>query len=342
MSLEAQLAAYLGALWNEPVEISGVARIPGGASRETFRFDARAPSRGEVPLILRRDPTASLIDTDRKLEYAAYRSFSRKGVPIPELVALEEVGGPLERPFFLMMRVEGGAAAGPFTPDPYGEHAAAVGRSFFAILGRIAAEPVAGLPIAEVAKTPAPEACWSRELAVWEEKLDRDELHPQPIARAAIRWLRRNPPPKAQKLSVVHGDYRSGNFLHDGKGRILAILDWEMAHIGDPLEDLAWAMDPLWGHFDASRVSGMAPRADALAWWEEASGLTADPAALDWWALFSALKGLVIWVSAAKAYRDGGGRDPVLGFSGWYCGRRHDLILAELLQARLDAGARAA
>ena len=58
--------------------------------------------------------------------------------------------------------------------------------------------------------------------------------------------LRRTPPPPAQKISVVHGDYRTGNFLHDGDGVIRGILDWEMAHLGDPLEDLAWALDPLW------------------------------------------------------------------------------------------------
>jgi aminoglycoside phosphotransferase (APT) family kinase protein len=151
--------------------------------------------------------------------------------------------------------------------------------------------------------------------------------------------LRRYPPPAAQKLSVVHGDYRSGNFLHDGEGRILAILDWEMAHIGDPLEDLGWAFDPLWSHFDSTKVAGLLPRADAIAIWEKTSGLKVDPEALAWWALFNAFKGLVIWISAAKSFRDGGGVDPVLGFSGLYCTRRHDQILAEKLEALLDTAA---
>ena len=63
--------------------------------------------------------------------------------------------------------------------------------------------------------------------------IDEDELTPQPIARAAIRWLRRSPPPHPRRLSVVHGDYRTGNFLFDAEGRIRAILDWEMCHLGD-------------------------------------------------------------------------------------------------------------
>jgi aminoglycoside phosphotransferase (APT) family kinase protein len=138
---------------------------------------------------------------------------------------------------------------------------------------------------------------------------------------------------------VVHGDYRSGNFMHDGAGKILAILDWEMAHIGDPLEDLGWAIDPLWSHFETERVSGLLPRVEAIALWEKSSGLKVNPKALAWWELFNSFKGLVIWVSAAKTYRDGGGRDPVLGFSGWYTARRHDIIIAENLMKKLE-GAR--
>jgi aminoglycoside phosphotransferase (APT) family kinase protein len=119
--------------------------------------------------------------------------------------------------------------------------------------------------------------------------------------------------------------------LHDGAGQLLAVLDWEMAHIGDPLEDLAWMLDPLWAHGDASRPGGLLPRAEAIALWERASGLKVDQDALRWWSLFAALKGMAIWISSAKAYREGGGVDPVLGFSGWYTARRHDVILADLL-----------
>ena len=81
------------------------------------------------------------------------------------------------------------------------------------------------------------------------------ERHPQPIVRAAIRRLRRNPPGPPERISVVHGDYRSGNFMHDGHGKILGVLDWEMVHLGDAVEDLAWCFDPLWNHFDATRVA---------------------------------------------------------------------------------------
>jgi aminoglycoside phosphotransferase (APT) family kinase protein len=339
-SLADRLSAYLSDLQQDVVAVENLSRIPGGASRETYRFDAVSKT-GRRGMILRRDPHDSLIDTDRRLEYLAYQSFHPLGVPTPEPIALEEGDGALDRPFFLMSRVDGGAAASPIAVDPYGAHAAAIGEQFFTLLGRIAAADPDGLPLGRAIARPALDASWRDQLDHWERELDKDELFPQPIARAAARWLRAHPPPPAQTIAVVHGDYRSGNFLHDGAGRILAILDWEMCHLGDPLEDLAWAMDPLWSHFETAetggRVSGMLPRDEAIALWRRASGLKADPAALGWWALFNSFKGMVIWISAAKAYRDGGGRDPVLGFSGWYTARRHDVILAERLLAALEA-----
>jgi aminoglycoside phosphotransferase (APT) family kinase protein len=330
MSLADRLSAYLQTLWNRAVRIEDLSRIPGGASRETYRFDAVFDDGARRGLILRRDPTGSLIDTDRATEFLAYQSFHGV-VPVPEPVALEIDTGPLDRPFFIMGRVDGGEAASPIGLDPYGPHADAIGCELFTILGRIARADPAALPIARAFDAPAPDDCWRRELDAWEAVLLRDERHPQPIARAALRRLRRNPPPPAQKLSVVHGDYRSGNFLH-AEGKILAILDWEMAHLGDPLEDLAWCLDPMWGHFDESRAAATLPTAEAIAVWERESGLHADPKALQWWGLFNAVKGQAIWTTSGKEFVAGGGRDLVLGFAGAYTARRHDEIIADQLE----------
>ncbi|MBO9706907.1 MAG: phosphotransferase family protein [Caulobacter sp.] len=332
--LKEGLEAYLTALWGAPAAVTNLSRIPGGASRETYRLDADigGVTRG---MILRRDPPGSLIDTDRRLEFLAYRTVHGH-VPAPQAIALEETGGALERPFFLMERIDGGVVPSPFVFDPYGQHAEALGREFFTTLGRLAALDHAGTPLSEVAPAPAAQDCWRVALDHWSAVIEADEQHPQPIVRAAIRWLARHPPPPAQRVSIVHGDYRTGNFLHDGAGKILAILDWEMAHLGDPLEDLGWAFDPLWNHFDEGKVGGMVPRETAIALWEAASGLKVDPAALEWWSLFNAVKGQAIWTSAAKEYRDGGFTDPVLAISGWYTARRQDQILAARL-ARLEA-----
>ncbi|MFI4935230.1 MAG: phosphotransferase family protein [Caulobacterales bacterium] len=329
-TLSDRLAGYLSRAWKEPVEVEGLSRISGGASRETYRFDALTPG-GRRPLILRRDPRGSLIETDRKREYAAIESFHGRGVAAPKPLILEEDGRELDRPFFIMARIDGGGTESPFAVDPYGEHAAAIGEDFFSTLGRIAAADPAKLPIAEAAEAPARDECWRRELDYWAGVIEEDEQHPQPIVHAAIRRLRRHPPPPAAKISVVHGDYRTGNFLHDGAGKIIAVLDWEMAHLGDPLEDLGWAMNPLWRPRDDERPGSMVSKTQAIAIWERASGMKVDLKALAWWELFASVKAQAIWISSAKAFREGGYLEPVLCLSGWYTARRQDEILAERL-----------
>jgi aminoglycoside phosphotransferase (APT) family kinase protein len=336
MTLAERLSAYLTRTRGEATAVEDLARISGGASRETYRFDAVTKT-DRSGCILRRDPPGSLIETDRRLEFLAIQSFAGKGVAAPEAIVLEEEGAELERPFFIMGRVDGGAAASPFNADPYGKEAGAIGERFFSILGMIAAEPLDGLPILRAAASPAPEDCWRRELDYWSGVIETDEQHPQPIVRAALRRLRRDPPPPPAKMAVVHGDYRSGNFLHDGMGRILAVLDWEMAHLGDPLEDLAWAMDPLWSRPGDGRISGMVTGEEGLAIWRRACGLEIDAGALAWWSLFASVKAQAIWTSAAKAWRDGGFTEPILAFSGWYTARRQDEILADRLMTMAAA-----
>lgn len=328
--LETLMARKLGA---SAATLHGLRRIHGGASRETFSFDmdltmpAGAERRG---FILRRDPPGSLIETERLLEFEALQSFAGR-IPAPHPILAEPRPEMLGAAFLVMERIDGGTAASPFQHDPYGPHAEAIGRQVFSILGQIAGADVAATRLPLISETPTPESCWAKELDHWSAVLSQDSQGPNPIADAAIRWLRDHPPPPAQKISFIHGDYRSGNFLHDGAGRVLAILDWEMAHIGDPLEDLAWALDPLWAHFEEN-AGGMLAIAEAIAIWSRESGLRVDPDALAWWRLFASLKGLAIWTSAGKAFTSGV-FDPVLAVSNWYCTSRHELILAQRLDA---------
>jgi aminoglycoside phosphotransferase (APT) family kinase protein len=316
--------------------VQSLARIHGGASRETYRLsvsytDASGPrTRG---LILRRDPVSTLIETEREVEFAAYRAFYGRGVPVPEALILERDPAPLDRPFFVMEEIVGAKAASILAADPYAPHQAQIGEQFFGTLGRIAAAGVDAMDLPPAFVRPKPDTVWSQQLDHWEAVIDADELEPQPIVRAAIRWMRRHPPPAAERISFVHGDYRTGNFLFTDAGRIAAILDWEMAHLGDPLEDLAWALDPLWSHNNPARPAGMVDRATAIAHWERASGLTAGAAALRWWEMFAALKGAAIWISSAKEYQSGSNTDPVMAFSGLYCLPYHNLVLARRLQA---------
>jgi aminoglycoside phosphotransferase (APT) family kinase protein len=337
MTIAAQIEAYLTRSWGGPVTVSGLSRIPGGASRETYRFDAEQD--GVVHrLILRREPAAGLIDTESATEFRAYQS-AQGIVPVPRAIALEPDGAELGRPFFLMERIDGGQVVGAFARDPFGMHGETLGEAFFGALGRLAAFDPTGSPLAGHVAVPAPEDCWRVALDYWEGVIDADAAAPLPIVRAAIRRLRASPPPPPAAVRIVHGDYRSGNVMHDGAGGMLAMLDWEMAHIGDPLEDLGWALDPIWHHFEPGRVCGMTTREAALAAWERASGMTVDRGALAWWSLFNAVKGRAIWTSAWHEYVRGGRVDPVLAVSGWYTARRQDAILAAILAGVEDVPA---
>ncbi len=320
-----RLARFLGAQWGEPVAITGVKRFHGGSARETFRFDAvRADGRREG-LVLRRDPASTLIETDRAVEFRALQAAYGTAVPAPEPLFCDMGSEAFGSPGFIMREVAGGRAAGLFDPEPYGDDAAAIGTAFFGALGALHRCDPVDFGLAAM----APDAAARSRLDHWRRAFEADRARPEPVIEAAFRWLDRTPPPPPPRVTVVHGDYRSGNFLFDGP-RLLAILDWEMVHVGDPLEDLAWAMDPLWGH-GSGRAAATVADAEAIAIWEAASGLTADPTALRWWRVFAQVQGATIWVSSAREVIDGRSHDPVLAFAGFVPYRFHVATLARTL-----------
>ena len=334
--LEPRVAAYIATRMPDAVGIvvANLERISGGASRETYRFQLSYRQGGQAhdrKLILRRDPPASLIDTERRVEFEAYRAFAGSAVPVPAMLWLEETGAALDHPFFIAEEIAGFQAS-PQVLFAGGYEAVLprVAERKWTILGEIArADPLA-LGLDRWMTAPSVGDCGRRELDHWEAIFDRGEAEPQPIARAAIRWLRANPPPPAQKLCVVHGDYRTGNFLYDQAGEIHAVLDWEMAHLGDPLEDLGWGFNPVW-QFGRGLEGGLLPQDQAIAIWEQASGLAVDPAALHWWILFNCVKGQGIWVGSARAFIDGGNREPIMVYPAWWLMNAQDRAILKVM-----------
>lgn len=335
--LEQRIAAYARHRMPQAADVSvqGLERIHGGASRETWRLRLRWSAGGalhERRLILRRDPPGSLIETERVTEFEAYRAFHGGPVPVPEPLWLEEDGRWLDHPFFVMEELPDlEARPQMILQPPYDAHREKLGVQKWTLLGEISRADPAALGLLGVMEPVALDAAWRRELGRWEAVIDEDELSPQPIIRAAIRWLRAHPPPPAQKLAVVHGDYRTGNFLYDAEGRIHAILDWEMAHLGDPLEDLAWGLNRVWCWARDDKVGGLLPKERAIQLWEEASGLRADREALHWWELFSCVKGQGIWVSSAHEFQQGQNQDPILALAAWMQINAQDRAALELM-----------
>jgi aminoglycoside phosphotransferase (APT) family kinase protein len=201
----------------------------------------------------------------------------------------------------------------------------------YEILGSIARTPPNDLPAARVVDIPAAADCWRRELDYWEGMIDTQELEPQPIARAGIRWLRRHPPPPPARVSVVHGDYRTGNFLYQ-RDEIRGILDWEMAHFGDPLEDLAWSFSECWQWARDGRAGGIIDRREAIRVWEERTGMRVDAAALHWWDVFSCIKGQALWLTGAQEFASGRASDLILAFTSYWLINSQDKFLLRLME----------
>ena len=202
--LEPRLAGYIATRMPHAADISvdRLERISGGASRETYRFRLSWREGGEArerQLILRRDPPASLIVTERRVEFEAYRAFAGSAVPVPEMLWLEEASEALDHPFFIAEELAGFQAAPQMLfAGGYEAVLPKVAQRKWTILGEIArAEPMA-LGLTSVMEAPPLDAAWARELDHWEAIFNSGEAEPQPIARAAIRWLRAHPPPPAQ------------------------------------------------------------------------------------------------------------------------------------------------
>lgn len=329
--LEGRVAAYLAYRMpsSSDVRVDELARIYGGSSQETFRFRARWTEAGneiERRLILRRDAPAGLVVAERDLEYNVYNALAGQGLPIPAVYFLELDPQWLDRPFFIMDLCPG-KPGNPYGPtDPYDGHGEAVARQFWTVLGRLAAIDHHAVHLTGLRNGAAEASYWAVELDRWEAMLDEGEAVVEPIVRGALRWLRQNPPPPPVKPAIVHGDYRSGNFLFTPDGQISAILDWEMCHIGDPLEDVAWAIDPFWP------ITRHLPLEEGLTFWEAASGLRADRSALNWWRLFSAVKACAIWTTAEASLASGQSFEMTVALSGVRAGHFHRKQILSLLR----------
>jgi len=165
------------------------------------------------------------------------------------------------------------------------------------------------------------------ELDKWTAAIDATGVDAGPLINAAISWLKRNLP-HTPRLALVHGDFKTNNLVFGAAGTV-TVLDWELAHIGDPLEDIAWTM--LWTtHFDL--VGGLLTVAEYQAAYEKAAGVTLDPAALLFWRILALVKLAAIFLTGVA---HGSSTSPTLALMGRGI-YRLEADLAELLEMPLD------
>lgn len=314
-ALEARLGDYLRVRFPErrDLAVSELERLPGGASREIWAYRATW-SRGGHPadrrFILRRDPTASVVTTERRQEALVLRAAQQAGLPVPAVECLEEDAGPLDRPFLILERIAGTASR----PALFSERNAAarpvLADQFVHWLAYLHHLDWRSLGLATLDPPPPGRAAALRQVDHWAALLARDALEPYPILSEALRWLGRHAP-STDRIVWLHGDYRAGNFLFQGD-RLASILDWELSHLGDPMEDLGWAIMTFWGR--AGLVGGMIDRATFFRAYQEQSGIPVDPDRVRFYEVLGAVKMAVVAISGIRAFCDGRSPEPLMAY----------------------------
>jgi aminoglycoside phosphotransferase (APT) family kinase protein len=237
-------------------------------------------------------------------EYDSLHALEGSAVPAPRVYFASDDPAILGAPFFLCEKVEGN------TPLPWGSQGQALEGARRDSLAADFIDALAALHGFDWRATPL--AKWGRDVTLdnaaqlqiddWQARFRRWALRPHPMAHRTLAWLRAEAP-KAQRVSLVHGDFRLGNFL-ERDGRISAILDWELVHLGDPVEDLGWAFLPQY-RGGTTLVCGLASEADFVARYQARTGQTVDPAALKFYIVFSLLKLAFTHMAAARCFEDG-------------------------------------
>jgi aminoglycoside phosphotransferase (APT) family kinase protein len=260
------LAAALEPALGARVEIGGLQRLTGGASRETWAFTA-----GGEELILRRDPPGrpSAAGVMRR-EADAMRACGRAGLRVPDVLA-DDNGTFLGTTGLVMRRVPGETIARRILRDDEfaGARQVLVGDLARFLAGLHAIDP------GEVPGVDAPdpvEPVWLKYLRIDDRSTTFEQAH---------AWLVAHRPPHSAD-ALIHGDLRMGNVIVDPSG-LAAVIDWELVHRGDPLEDLAWLCLKAWRFGEPLEVGGLGTVDELVAAYEAAGGRPVDRAALHWW-----------------------------------------------------------
>jgi aminoglycoside phosphotransferase (APT) family kinase protein len=287
------LAAALGGRLGGAV--SRLRRLSGGASRETWEFWL-----GDDRLILQRSRPGGVPRAPMSQEAALLRAAKAAGVPVPSLVDSSDDPSVVGSAYLVMEAIEGETIPRKILRDE--EFAAArprLARQCGEILASVHAIPVDVVPGLETGD----------QVVRFRELLD-DLRQPHPTFELAFRWLDANRPAMAAP-SVVHGDFRNGNLVVGPDG-VRAVLDWELAHAGDPLEDLGWLCVKSW-RFGVDRpVGGFGTYADLLAGY----GQEVSREALQWWEVLGNLKWGIMCILQTVSHTSGATRSVELAAIG--------------------------
>jgi aminoglycoside phosphotransferase (APT) family kinase protein len=313
--------------------VESLARAGGGTSRPLWSFEAALEKNGRVErlaLIARCDPPSSCLDSiSRPEEFRVLQAVHQAGVPVPEVLWCSSDPEVFGSPFFVMKRIDGETAPGPLLRgEQYARARGAAPRELAEALARfhrldLATSGLEALP--QMGESPA-----LGSVLRYQALFRRFTTEPRPVLEVGFRWLLGNLP-TTSRSGLVHGDFRVGNFVYGPEG-IRAILDWEGAHFGDPMEDISWLALRTWRFgVDGLEVGGLCRLEDFLEEYERAGGPAVDRGALRFWEVFANLRWVVITILQARNHLDGYRRDIELASIGRRAAE-NELELLELIE----------
>ncbi len=292
--LAAALGRHLGGT------VTNLRRLSGGASRVTSAFELEQPGGDVRNLILQMDragpsqgvtPGATPV-SKVAVEGTLLLAAQAAGVPVPDVVALG-LGDDLGAGWIVLERLEGETIPRKILRDPEWAEAR---RALTGQCGRALA------------------AIHTVDPATVEGLAPRDQLHDplpyldalgevRPALELGVRWLNAHRPPAGPRVTV-HGDFRLGNLLVGPHG-LSGVLDWELAHAGDPAEDLGWLAAPAWRFGASGEVGGFGRLDDLLVSYTAAGGEAFGPDSIHWWQVYATVKWATMCALQASAHLSG-------------------------------------
>jgi aminoglycoside phosphotransferase (APT) family kinase protein len=287
-------------------EIAGLTRLSGGASRETWRFEA---DRRSLVVQLQRDGDVR----DMMIEAAVVRAARSGDVPVPEVILAERRadGGA----FMVVEDIEGETIARKIQRD---DRFASARPQFAAQCGAALAR------IHQLDPAGVEGLLDDDQIERYTEVLD-ELAQPHPTFELVRNWLLDHRPATTAR-TIVHGDFRLGNLIVGDDG-LRAVIDWELAHVGDPMEDLGWLCVKAWRFGGADPVAGLGRYDDLFTAYEAAGGGAVEPDAVRWWEVLGTWKWGIMCISQADAHRSGAVRSHELAAIGRrVCENEYDLL----------------
>jgi aminoglycoside phosphotransferase (APT) family kinase protein len=310
---------------------AGIARAPwklaGGTMHDMWGVDVLRDN-ARLELVVRTSPRVHDDLIVARREFASMSESRRRGVMAP---AVHGVGATSAgEPYLVIGRIQGDTSPRPLLRDPgLAEARHRIVSQLTESLVKIHSIHPADLDMPLDSPEPGEEPLLAQLRGVT-QKYDEDRLERHPVIEWALRWVRRQAaafPTRALDPVLVHGDFRVGNIMYDQDG-LTAVLDWEGAHAGDPLEDLAWFCVRVWRFGQNSlEAGGLVHREDWIRAYETASGCHVDRARFELWEILCNIRWAVITLNQVKAHLDGTFRSQELAAIGRRTGETEIEIL---------------